>query len=427
MTTPAEPPSGDGHVRPPLTAVVRAPSDTTAGDPPMSKHDQQPPHPKQPQSAAGPDDGQGLAERDQALADRDQTPSDADQTTSDSDQTLSDADQTASDSDQASAEVDQLASDRDQAASDHDLGAGVDPEAHELTREIREHTTRMRGQAAHVRLLAADKRDAIADARDIAARARDHTADARSLAMAQRDAAHEQEDGARALNGAEIVIRAAGQRKRAAERRALAAEQRTMAAQDRQAAARDREQAARGRLRALVDREALARQLAIAETDGLTGARARAAGLADLDHELDRCSRTGNVLVVAYVDVVGLKAVNDTQGHGAGDELLKRVVALLREHLRSYDLIIRLGGDEFLCAMSNMTLPDARQRFSAIASALAAAPDAAAIRTGFAALSPEEPAAELIARADSDLITSRGAIPHGRPKPAASASTNRTR
>jgi diguanylate cyclase (GGDEF)-like protein len=373
-----------------LTAVVRAPSNATASD-----------------------DEQVLAEDEQTLAD--------------SDDTLSDADQTGSDSDQTSADVDQLAADRDQAASDHDLAAGADPAAHEFSRDIRQRTTRLRGQTAQVRLHAADKRDAIAEARDVAALARDHAADARSLAMAQRDAAYQQEDGARALNGAEIVIRAAGQRKRAAERRALAAEQRTMAAEDRQAAAQDREQAARERLRALVDREALARQLAIAETDPLTGARARAAGLADLDHELDRCRRTGNVLVVAYVDVVGLKTVNDTAGHGAGDVLLKHVVALLREHLRSYDLIIRLGGDEFLCAMSNMTLPDARQRFSAIAVALAAAPDAAAIRTGFAALSPEEPAAALIARADSDLIGSRSANGRSRPQRAGDTSANRTR
>lgn len=77
---------------------------------------------------------------------------------------------------------------------------------------------------------------------------------------------------------------------------------------------------------------------------------------------------------------------------------------LIKTHLRPYDLVIRLGGDEFLCAMSNMTLSDARRRFGAIAAALAAAPDADVIRTGFAELTLDDTAADLIARADNELI-----------------------
>lgn len=68
---------------------------------------------------------------------------------------------------------------------------------------------------------------------------------------------------------------------------------------------------------------------------------------------------------------------------------------------------MRLGGDEFLCVMSSMTLADARQRFSQVAGALAASPDAGAIRVGFAALTDEDRADELIARADSELLDRR--------------------
>jgi diguanylate cyclase (GGDEF)-like protein len=160
-------------------------------------------------------------------------------------------------------------------------------------------------------------------------------------------------------------------------------------------------------MQALADREALARALAITAIDPLTGARARAPGLTDLDHELDRSRRTGSTLVIVYVDVVGLKRLNDSEGHDAGDRLLRRVVAVIGEHLRPYDLIVRLAGDEFLCAMSNMTLQDARRRFSAIASALAASSEAGALRTGLAELNGAETATELIARADSQLIHSR--------------------
>ena len=224
--------------------------------------------------------------------------------------------------------------------------------------------------------------------------------------MTQRDADFERH-GALAVAGAKVVMRVAEQRERAAEYRARAAEYRSQAAVDRAAAATDREQGARDRVQALADREALARALAITGLDPLTGARARAAGLADLDRDLDRCNRTAGSLVVAYVDAVGLKHVNDSEGHDAGDRLLKRVVACIGEHLRSDDLRIRLGGDEFLCAMSNMTLPRARKRFSTIAAAVAASHEAAAIRVGFAERRPEEAAMELVARADRELVAIR--------------------
>ena len=197
---------------------------------------------------------------------------------------------------------------------------------------------------------------------------------------------------------------AARTRDDAADDRQSATGQGEHAADDRHAAAEDREQAARERLHALVDREILADELAVTAIDPLTGARTRAAGLADLDREIDRCRRTGEPLVVTYVDVVGLKAVNDTLGHRAGDDLLKHAVRSIQQHLRPYDLVIRVGGDEFLCAMSSMSLPDARERFAIIAAALTVAPAATAIRAGFAVLRPGDSAAELIARADDELI-----------------------
>ncbi len=270
---------------------------------------------------------------------------------------------------------------------------------------------------AEARLNAASTRDATADARDLAALARDNAADARTLTMTHRDASCEHGDDLRAVTGAEIVMRAAGARRQAATHRGESAEQRLLATQDREGAAEDREQAAGERRLALVDREALALQVAIAQADRLTGARARAAGLSDLDHELVRCRRTSGLLVVAYVDIVGLKSVNDIGGHPAGDRLLKRVVQVIKEHLRPYDLVIRLGGDEFLFAMSDMTLVQARQRFSVIAAALAAAPAADALSVGFAELAPRETVTELIARAASELTDRRRNNHARRPKP----------
>jgi diguanylate cyclase (GGDEF)-like protein len=257
-----------------------------------------------------------------------------------------------------------------------------------------------RKRSAQARLAAAAQRDASASARDVAAVARDEVAAVRHLAVVQRSAASAR-DGARTMSAAERIIRAAGQRKRAERLRAEAAEQDALAEQDR--SAQDREQAAFERLHALVDRELLADALAGAEVDALTGARMRAAGMTDLERELLCCHRTSRSLVVACVDVVGFKALNDSANHAAADELLVQIVALVKQHLRAYDLIIRVGGNAFLCAMTAMPLADVRRRFNQIAAALAAAPGAAAIRTGCAELVPDETITELIARADGEL------------------------
>lgn len=194
------------------------------------------------------------------------------------------------------------------------------------------------------------------------------------------------------------------------EVREHSSDQRTLTAKDRQAAAADREQSARERLRALVDREALSREVAIVETDRLTGARTRATGLTNLDQEVDRCRRSSGRVVVVFVSVEGLKPVNDAEGQHAGDELLKGLVGLIEKDLRSYDLIIRLGGDELLIALSNTTLAEARGRFGALASGS----EPGAIRTGFAELTADETADQLIARAEHELAAGRSAGPPSR-------------
>ena len=323
---------------------------------------------------------------------------DGSQTLSDSDQTLSDTDQTASDSDQSSSDADQDAADVDQAASDRDLSLGADRSVHARTREVRKRSTRQRTRVARVRVDTAVARDAIAHARDLAAAARDEAAARRDRELAARDASWA--SNGHAVTGAEVVLRAAEYRRIAAADRVSALEARARAAADREQAARDREQAAQDRLQAQVERDALLERLVIAETDQLTGARTRLAGLTELDHEIDRARRTTGLLVVAYVDVVGLKSVNDSQGHAAGDALLARAVHEIHDRLRSYDLIIRLGGDEFLCALSGVKLKSARERFNAIEAALASDPDPCKIKVGFAALTAKDTAAALIKRAD---------------------------
>ena len=314
-------------------------------------------------------------EADRKLADGDETIAERDQTLSDTDQTRSDDDQTAADRDQAAA-------DDDQAASDHDRAHGGDTNEHGPSRALRERSAEQRRESAKVRFDTATARDAVARARDLAAAARDRAA---------------------ALRDRGLLLRTADTHRDAAAEPTAAVDGRTRAAADRAHAASDREQAARNRLQAQLEREALRSKLEHAEIDQLSETRPRAVGLAELDHEIDRARRASGPLVVAYVDVVGVKALKETNGHAAGDALLQRTVRAIRSHLRSYDLIVRLGEDEFLCIMSDTTIQTAWRRFDAVETALASDPDSGQIRVGFAALMPEDSAAELIERAGAEL------------------------
>jgi diguanylate cyclase (GGDEF)-like protein len=318
------------------------------------------------------------------------------QTLLDRDQTLADADQTGADSDQTAADREQAAADSDQAASDRDLVRGGDPVAHDSSREVRNRTAQQRQYSAQGRVAAANGRDEVARARDLSASARDRNAE-------ERDHARALQDSVSVGEGSEMMRRATENRATAAVDRAAAADGRARAAADREQAANDREQASRDVLQAQAERDALLDRLASAEGDGLTGTRARATGLEDLDHEIARARRMMAPLVVAYVDVVGLKAVNDTDGHAAGDALLQGAVNAIRDHLRSYDLIVRIGGDEFLAVMAGASIGHARRRFAAIQTALAAETNPSEIKVGFAALEVEDSAAELIGRADAEL------------------------
>ena len=146
-------------------------------------------------------------------------------------------------------------------------------------------------------------------------------------------------------------------------------------------------------------------------TDELTGLLRRGPGLDALEREVQRSRRSGDELVVAFVDVDGLKQVNDRDGHAAGDQLLKAVAQTLTGNLRVYDLVIRWGGDEFVCVLPQAGLEGAARLVEALEQDFGRL-TGRTLSVGLAELGQvkeEDGARELIQLADSRLYAKRGA------------------
>jgi diguanylate cyclase (GGDEF)-like protein len=349
-----------------------------------------------------PDEGPVGSIDAQTLSDGDQTRADGDQTSADLDQSAADIDESASERDQLAAERDQEAADDDEAAA-RDHGHEVRPgngyarnrHARSISARDRASASRVRVQTAFARDHAASRRDEIATERDDAARARDERAAAldRQLDQLELKAGAETGDPADSM-------RRLRDRKRASLGRTRASVQRDAAAYDREFARVDRERAA-------ADRAMASAELTAEGLDDLTGTMLRRVGLGAMQREMDRTSRSGEAFVIAYVDVDGLKAVNDAVGHRAGDELLTDVARSITHHLRSYDVICRFGGDEFVCSLAGQDMGGAGERFQEIQTHLGSASPDARLTVGFAERCEEDTLEGLIDRADQALIAVR--------------------
>jgi two-component system cell cycle response regulator len=88
-------------------------------------------------------------------------------------------------------------------------------------------------------------------------------------------------------------------------------------------------------------------------TDPLTGINNRRFFDQRLNEEVARSRRTGRPLSALFVDVDHFKAINDEYGHPVGDKALQTVAALIREQLRSHDVVARYGGEEFAALLAD--------------------------------------------------------------------------
>lgn len=233
------------------------------------------------------------------------------------------------------------------------------------------------------------------DIRDTEAEVLDRQATARDIAAIERDAAALARDDVRIA--AEVEDGGVD---------ALAAQARYWALRDRLGAASDRLFAANVRGHSQTDRSHSAEDRHDTSVDELTGSYRRDSGLIEIARDLGAARRTGQSMVLGFLDVDGLKQINDRHGHAAGDSVLQAVSVTLRSMLREYDLTVRYGGDEFLFSVVGATEEDAHTRIEAVNAALAAAGHNT-VTFGLVTIAQEETLAAAIDRADHLLYEHR--------------------
>ena len=104
----------------------------------------------------------------------------------------------------------------------------------------------------------------------------------------------------------------------------------------------------------------------LALTDELTGLLNRRAIEAEMGYALAAARRYDERGVLVYMDMDGFKAINDTYGHAAGDEVLRQVARILHDNVRDSDRVGRLGGDEFAILLARTSWEDGLKRADAI-------------------------------------------------------------
>jgi len=153
----------------------------------------------------------------------------------------------------------------------------------------------------------------------------------------------------------------------------------------------------------------------LARVDTLTGIANRRMFGETLHHALDRVRRNGKPLALAYLDIDHFKRINDTHGHGVGDEVLKEFARRLTVGVRATDTPARLSGDEFVVILEQIGGRAEAERIAAkIVDAMrqpfetSAGPLRASTSVGVALSQAGQTQEQLLAAADTALYAAKG-------------------
>jgi diguanylate cyclase (GGDEF)-like protein len=124
----------------------------------------------------------------------------------------------------------------------------------------------------------------------------------------------------------------------------------------------------------------------------------------ELTRSLAYVKRYAVSAALVYLDLDDFKPVNDRHGHAAGDAVLKAIAATLVRHVRASDVVARIGGDEFVVLLWNVTDTDAAAKASALEAAVwGASTLVVGASAGLSIIGPLDTSAEVLARADAAM------------------------
>lgn len=159
---------------------------------------------------------------------------------------------------------------------------------------------------------------------------------------------------------------------------------------------------------------ALAEMERVAERDMLTPLFNRRYFLSALHQRIARVDRYSDRVVLIYIDVDGLKSINDRFGHAAGDFALIELANRLSAGMRASDVLARIGGDEFGILLEQVGLSEARGKLRRLSASIGEEPvyfDGHEIKLsatfGMTMITPGAAAEELMGRADQDMYRAK--------------------